>query len=200
MVFLVIAFALFTLMIVVQQTVVLQFREWRLEAGVNLVQRGIDVTFDIVYCFGVISLGVVLYQMVGFGRGLAAAGIFAAGVLLAANLATFPHPPAESGLIDLGPVTAVWWVLVILRLIRVGTPMGRRFLCPGRVKSFILESGHDPNCSDSGMRRALSPGRMCPIGAADRRTGSPAVTRSHNLTHHTVPRSHDGGGVEPPAS
>jgi hypothetical protein len=136
MVFLVIAFALFTLMIVVQQTVVLQFREWRLEAGVNLVQRGIDVTFDIVYCFGVISLGVVLYQMVGFGRGLAAAGIFAAGVLLAANLATFPHPPAESGLIDLGPVTAVWWVLVILRLIRVGTPDGKAVLVPGAREEF----------------------------------------------------------------
>ncbi len=29
------------------------------------------------------------------------------------NLLTLPVPPAESRLIDLGPVTAVWWIAVI---------------------------------------------------------------------------------------
>jgi hypothetical protein len=134
-VFLVVAFALLTLMLVIQQMVALQFSDLRahasepaslellrsIQAGVNLVQLGTDVAFDIFYCLGVILLAVVLYRTAGFGRVLAAAGIVAAVGLLTLNLASFPYVPAESGLIDLGPVTGIWWVLVILRLRRWGS-------------------------------------------------------------------------------
>jgi hypothetical protein len=131
-VFLLVGFVLFTLMVIVQQTVVLQFHEFRRAApdaatvaslqqvfrGVNLVQQGIDVAFDVFYCLGVIVLAAVMYRHRDFGRFTGAFGIVAAAGLLVLNVWAFPYVPAESGLIDLGPVTAVWWVLIIFQLIR----------------------------------------------------------------------------------
>jgi hypothetical protein len=132
-VFLVIAFALFTLMLVVQQTVFIRFREFSRQATdpaaleglrtafrlVNQVQLGIDVCFDIFYCAGVALLSIAMYRHRDFGRSIGAFGVLSAAGLLFLNLATFPHPPAERGLVDLGPVTGVWWVVVILQFIRI---------------------------------------------------------------------------------
>jgi hypothetical protein len=137
-VFLVVAFAIFTFMLVVQQTVALQFRDLRAQAadapavellramqgGVNLVQLGADVAFDLFYCVGVILLSVVLYRTAGFGRWLGVGGIVVAAALLILNLVSFPYVPAESGLIDLGPATGVWWVLVVVRFVRWSRPAG----------------------------------------------------------------------------
>jgi hypothetical protein len=137
-VFLVVAFAIFTFMLVVQQTVALQFRDLRAQAadapavellraiqgGVNLVQLGADVAFDLFYCVGVILLSVVLYRTAGFGRWLGVGGIVVVAALLILNLVSFPYVPAESGLIDLGPATGVWWVLVVVRFVRWSRPAG----------------------------------------------------------------------------
>jgi hypothetical protein len=131
--FLIIGFALFNLMLVVQQTVFLQFRQLRSEAadeatkealrlvfkGVNLVQLGIDVSFDIFYCLGVILFSTVMYRHPGFGKVFSVFGVLSAAALLAFNLYTFPYIPAESGLVDLGPVTGVWWLAVIVQMIRL---------------------------------------------------------------------------------
>jgi hypothetical protein len=131
-VFLVIAFALFTLMLVVQQTVVLSFHQLVRDAAdparvellrsafrlVDPVQLGIDACFDIFYCLGIVLLSCVMIRHRDFGRLLGAFGAVAAGALLALNLATFPHPPSEAGLVDLGPVTGLWWVAVIVQLFR----------------------------------------------------------------------------------
>ncbi|MGE0352161.1 MAG: hypothetical protein AB7I33_04355 [Gemmatimonadales bacterium] len=130
--FLVTAFALFTLMIVVQQTVAMQLRDLRAAApdaaaaqtlgliyrGVNLVQLGIDVTFDIFYCIGVIILAAAMFRHRDFGRLIGILGIVSGAGLLILNLASFPYVPAESGLVDLGPVTGVWWLLVIVQMFR----------------------------------------------------------------------------------
>jgi len=131
-VFLVIAFALFTLMLVVQQTVFLRYDQFLAEAAgsdrtetlrtafslVNQVQLGIDVCFDIFYCAGVVLLSIAMFQHRDFGRFIGVFGVVSATALLLFNLATFPGVPAESGLIDLGPLTGVWWILVIVLMMR----------------------------------------------------------------------------------
>jgi hypothetical protein len=130
-VLLVIAFALFTLMVVVQQTVVLQFRGLRASAdasdsellktifiGVNFVQLGIDVAFDLFYCAGMSLVALVMFRHPDYGRLLGGFGMVSAVVLLALNLAAFPDVPGESGLIDVGPVTGMWWLWVIVQMIR----------------------------------------------------------------------------------
>jgi hypothetical protein len=132
-VFLVIAFALLNLMLVVQQTIFLQFRQFRQEAaseavreslrlvfeGVNLVQLGIDVSFDIFYCIGLILIAALMYGHRDFGKFLGGFGILAAAALLIANLAAFPYLPTETGLIDFGPVTGLWWLAVIVQMVRL---------------------------------------------------------------------------------
>jgi hypothetical protein len=130
-VLLVIAFTLFTLMVVVQQTVALQFRDLRASAdaptaellrtiftGVDFVQLGIDVAFDLFYCAGMTLVAFVMFRHPSYGRWLGGFGMALALILLALNLATFPYVPAESGLIDVGPVTGVWWLLVIVQMVR----------------------------------------------------------------------------------
>lgn len=129
--FLIVAFALLNLMLVVQQMVRLQFRQFRLASdasqaamldavfkGTNLIQLGIDVSFDVFYCLGVIALSVVMYAEPTFGRVLGGFGVIAATALLVFNLASFPYGPADSGLIDLGPVTGIWWLGVIVQIKR----------------------------------------------------------------------------------
>jgi hypothetical protein len=137
--FLIVAFALLNLMLVVQQMVRLQFREFRLSAsdpnqaalldgvfkGTNLVQLGIDVSFDVFYCLGVIALSAVMYREPSFGRLLGGFGVVSAAALLLFNLAIFPHGPAESGLVDLGPVTGVWWLCVIIQIKRAAARSAR---------------------------------------------------------------------------
>lgn len=132
-VFLTIAFSMFTLMIVVQQTVRLRYLQMSADAAdqalksslkqvygvVDLVQQGIDVSFDIFYCVGLVLLAAAMYHRPDFGRFMSVFGIAAGAGLLVFNLWTFPYIPADSGLIDLGPVTGLWWVLVIAQIIRV---------------------------------------------------------------------------------
>ena len=127
-VFLVLGFATLTAMIVVQQAIFLgadanfyvetelppeETRRYVLMC-VNMVQLGLDVTFDIFYSIGLILLGAVLYKSPEGPRLLGIAGIVLAAGLLSFNIWTFPIPPSEAGLIDLGPATAVWWLVLIL--------------------------------------------------------------------------------------
>ena len=130
-VFLVIAFAFFDLMLIVQQTVRFFYRD--LLAGaenaaaeslrlayrlVNPVQLGMDIAFDVFYGLGIILVSLAILAKGRLERILGVFGIVAAAGLLSFNLWTFPKPPAESGLVDLGPVTAVWWIGVIALMVR----------------------------------------------------------------------------------
>ena len=127
-VFLVIAFALLNLMIVVQQSIFSYFQTYFNEAdgeaakdslrmilkGVNPVQLGIDVSFDIFYCLGIIMLSAVILRLSLAHKVLATYGILSSGALLVLNLWTFPVPPADAGLIDFGPFTALFWITLII--------------------------------------------------------------------------------------
>jgi hypothetical protein len=131
-IFLTIAFSMFTLMLVVQQTVRLRYLQMAAEAPeqaiksslkqiygvVDLVQQGIDVSFDIFYCVGLILLAAAMFRRPEFGKFLSFFGIAAGAALLIFNLWTFPYIPADSGLVDLGPVTGLWWILVFVQVIR----------------------------------------------------------------------------------
>jgi hypothetical protein len=126
-VFAVVAFSFFCLMLVVQQSVRLFLRDHLAEApdeatrqtlqivarGVDPVQLGIDATFDIFITLSMVCFALVFARRPGFGLAIGASGVAIALGLLVLNLASFPRPPAEAGAIDLGPLAALWWLVVI---------------------------------------------------------------------------------------
>lgn len=130
-IFLIIAFAFLNLMLVVQQSIFIPMKDYIAQEtdtvrqdslrlvlrGLNLVQLGIDVSFDIFYCLGLILMALAMYGHPGYGRIIGVFGILSGMLLLVFNMSTFPKPPADAGLIDLGPVTGVWWLAVITKMV-----------------------------------------------------------------------------------
>jgi hypothetical protein len=122
-VFGVIAGTLVNLMLVVQQSLFIGLPTatrasmgpaW---TGLNLVQLGIDVSWDIYISVATILLGVVLWKHPRFGFVLGGITLFAGLLLLALNLWTFPIPPGESGLFDVGPFVGLWFVVPSVRML-----------------------------------------------------------------------------------
>ncbi len=123
-IFLVIGFALLTLMLTMQQAVFAEYQELLGDlasaqapaslkesfALVNRVQLGADVAFDIFYSLGIILVSIVIVQGRWFERVVGAYGLVVATGLLVLNMWFFPTPPAAAGSVDLGPATIAWWV------------------------------------------------------------------------------------------
>jgi len=86
-------------------------------AGLNLVQLGIDISWDIYISIATILLGLTLCTHPRFGIVLGGTTILAGLLLLALNLWTFPIPPGDSGLFDVGPFVGLWLVVLSLRML-----------------------------------------------------------------------------------
>jgi hypothetical protein len=86
--------------------------------GVNVVQSGLDVSWDIFISLGTIFLAISLMRHPAFGRVWTAVGALVAAAALGLNLLTFPTAPAAAGLVDLGPGVGAWYGVVLLLLLR----------------------------------------------------------------------------------
>jgi hypothetical protein len=87
---------------------------WR---SVNRVQALVDVSWDIFICLAGALFGVAMLAHPQFGKILGGIGIVASGLLLVLNLHTFPTGPAYAGSIDLGPLVALWFLVVYVRIL-----------------------------------------------------------------------------------
>ena len=122
-VFGVIAGTLVNLMLVVQQSLFISIPSATRAAlgsawtGLNMVQLGMDISWDIYISVATILLGVVLWRHPRFGMVLGGITVSAGLLLLALNLWTFPTPPGESGLFDVGPFVGLWFVVLSVRML-----------------------------------------------------------------------------------
>lgn len=130
-VFFVIAFTLLDLMLIVQQAFFAFYQKTLQETTdepvkeslrliftqVNSVQLGIDIAWDIFYCVGAILFSIVLLQLSRSWKILGIYSLLTVVPLLVLNMWTFPVPPDEAGLIDFGPPTAFFWVILIVMLL-----------------------------------------------------------------------------------
>ena len=89
---------------------------WR---SVNRVQFSIDVSWDIFICLAGLLVGIAMLSHPTFGKLLGWFGIASSTLLLALNLYTFPIAPAYAGLVDLGPLVALWYGVVFARMLSV---------------------------------------------------------------------------------
>lgn len=86
--------------------------------GVNVVQSGLDVSWDVFVALGTMFLAASLRWHPAFGRIWSTIGAIIAATALVLNLVTFPTAPAAAGLVDLGPGVGLWYGVTLLLLLR----------------------------------------------------------------------------------
>jgi hypothetical protein len=85
---------------------------WR---GVDKVQLGLDVAWDVYICTGTFLFALNMFKHPRFGKAFTISGLFISTILLGLNIYSFPVPPDEAGLIDLGPLLGLWYTAVAIR-------------------------------------------------------------------------------------
>lgn len=83
------------------------------------VWLGLDVAWDFFVGAGTVLFGLALWRHPRFRPLLAGGGVLAGLCLLVLNIATFPIPPAEAGLFDVGPFVGLWYVVLSARVLIV---------------------------------------------------------------------------------
>ena len=138
-VFGVIAGTLVNLMLVVQQSLFIGLPAATRASmgpawdGLNWVQLGIDVSWDIYISIATILLGIALWKHPRFGMTLGGMTTSVGLLLLVLNLWTFPAPPGDAGLFDAGPFVALWFVALSVRMLFSLKWWTDRYVCPAAV-------------------------------------------------------------------
>jgi hypothetical protein len=86
---------------------------------VNRVQLLMDVSWDIFLCLAAALISVSLLKSPRFRGWLGWTGLAASVLLLVLNLCTFPVAPADAGLVDAGPLLALWFAALYIALLRL---------------------------------------------------------------------------------
>ena len=86
--------------------------------AVNRVQMLIDVAWDVFICGAGALVGFAMLRHARFGRVWGGIGIVVSVALLYLNLDTYPRGPAYAGSVDLGPLVAVWFLAVYVRVLQ----------------------------------------------------------------------------------
>lgn len=87
---------------------------WR---GVDSVQLGMDVAWDVFGVLGTLLFAINMLWHPRLGKIIGIVGIILAVGLFVFNIYTFPTPPGEANLIDLGPFVALWYVAVSIMIL-----------------------------------------------------------------------------------
>lgn len=85
---------------------------------VDKVQLGLDVSWDVFISVGTLLIALNMLKHPRFGKILGGIGALLAVLLLGFNLYTFPTPPANAHLIDLGPFVGLWYLVVSIQALR----------------------------------------------------------------------------------
>ena len=85
--------------------------------AVDQVQLGIDVAWDVYISIGTLLIAWNLRSHPRFGPFFGWPGVVIASSLLVLNLVTFPTPPSQAGLVDLGPALGLWSLAMAIRIV-----------------------------------------------------------------------------------
>jgi hypothetical protein len=89
------------------------------EDAFDRVEFGLDLSWDTFISAGTILFGCAMLAHPRFGRWFGLSGIGIGVALYALNFASFPTPPSDSGLVDLGPLVGLWYAVVSVRTLRL---------------------------------------------------------------------------------
>lgn len=102
-----------------QQMVVTLYR------GLRSIDLGMDLAWDVFGCISFLLFGMLMIRNRHFGPIFGLAGIIITGLLLILNVATAPTPPGSAGLVDLGPLTGLWFLAVSIQMLRSARSIAR---------------------------------------------------------------------------
>lgn len=91
-----------------------------LRRGLRMIDVGLDVAWDILIGTALIFSGTALRRRRGLGLAWAIPSIVLGTALIVLNAATFPWPPADRGLIDIGPFIGAFVMALAARLAILG--------------------------------------------------------------------------------
>jgi hypothetical protein len=91
-----------------------------------MIDLGLDVAWDMLIGTALICSGAAMRRRGGLGLGWALLSVFLGISLIVLNAATFPSPPADRGLIDIGPFIGVFVMILAARLAILGRRAGHR--------------------------------------------------------------------------
>lgn len=109
---------LFSAMLLVQMAVDYSAGGEKVSAQVSAIWLGLDVAWDAYIGLGTICFALAMLRHPRFGRVFAFSGMAIAAGLLALHLYTFPTPPQNAGLVDLGPAVGLWYLVVTIQMWR----------------------------------------------------------------------------------
>jgi hypothetical protein len=91
-----------------------------LRRALNLVDLGLDVAWDMLIGTALIFSGFAIRQHRAFGIAWALPSVLLGVALIVLNAATFPTPPGNAGLVDIGPGIGLFVILLGSRLAILG--------------------------------------------------------------------------------
>lgn len=163
----VLAGVLLEAMLLVQLAVRLRASGEVLSQQVLSVWLGLDLAWDVYIGLGTGCFAIAMLRHPRFGKTMGIAGLALAAALLTLNLLTFPTPPAEAGLVDIGPAIGLWYLAGTILMWRsitwlkdtarehYGQPSRRRNACPPRLsaKHRIIHPVPEDSCRTMTLTR-----------------------------------------------
>lgn len=110
--------ALFVAMVLVQMAMGAALPGGFASSPLQGVWLGLDVAWDAYIGLGTALFGLSMFRHPRYGRFFAVSGLAIGFALLFFNLYTFPTPPANAGLVDLGPFVGLWYLAVTVQMWR----------------------------------------------------------------------------------
>ncbi|MGD2070617.1 MAG: hypothetical protein PVI57_18230 [Gemmatimonadota bacterium] len=83
--------------------------------ALDRVHFGLDVTWDMLIGAATLLFALAAARHPRFGLLYAVPGVLIAVAMVAANVSTFPTPPAAAGSVDLGPLVGLWFMASAIR-------------------------------------------------------------------------------------
>jgi hypothetical protein len=91
-----------------------------LRRGLRMIDLGLDVAWDLLIGTALMLSGTAMRRRSGLGLPWAIPSIVLGVALIVLNAATFPWPPADRGLMDIGPLIGAFVMALVTRLAILG--------------------------------------------------------------------------------
>ncbi len=139
-VFAVAAFAMLMAMIFAQLAIVAGIADYTRDIDVvtaramrrslRLIDLGLDVAWDFLIGTALVCWGLAMRKRSGLGMGWAVPCVVFGVALIGLNASTFPIPPANHGLFDIGPFIALFMLALAIRIALLGRRASIKAVAP----------------------------------------------------------------------